>query len=221
MADVNSWNALIRFEDKFPEIDLGKIASISSRIKSLMVRSSSTLLNTDFIQLVGAQFMLEGLEHHHNRYMESVKKITSLLDFDGIDRARHDAAAWVNVVGQFQYFRRSAEDKKWGAVACPTSKKIVDFRNKYTGHRSIDFPQKESPFNFMFQALSLGPGPSFWHPRNIDTVGDGIGVTTVPDKDYFLIFKIQISDRWEQLNIEQDHLEVMNESLLLMERIFQ
>jgi hypothetical protein len=95
----------------------------------------------------------------------------------------HEAVAYVNRMGQFYYFIKSnlvtrALGGGDALASIPTITKYVVFRNKYSAHRSIDFPRDESEETQLLQALSLsrvwgrrmqlkpGGGESRW-PRHM------------------------------------------------------
>ena len=204
------WNdkRQLAFNDPFPDLELARIEPISLRVKALLARSNNALLHTDFIQIGGAQFILEAADYHYKNYLSNLSNCPDPWSAE-LARAKHDAVAWLNSVGQFNKFVVNA-GKKWTLFSTPIACRLVRFRNKYAAHRSIDDPRKESDTNLMFQAISFSSFATSFDPRG-KNLPDNPGLKWF-HRTFFLQFKMQFENGWESINIELDHLAFMEEA---------
>ena len=150
--------------DPCPDVELEDIPSLSLRAFALMIRRRShPLLSEHFLSVVGAIEMLSGLEYHQSNIVRLGHLLASAPWQDAIreeyeTNVFHEAVAYVNRMGQFYYFARSACVRKAlsGAAAhIPTIEKFIGFRMKYTAHRSIDAPRGEPDHVLEAQARSM------------------------------------------------------------------
>jgi hypothetical protein len=150
--------------DPCPGVELGDIPSLGVRAYALMIRRRGhPLLSEHFLNVVGAIEMLSGLHYHQSNIIRLGALLASAPWEDSVreeyeTNVFHEAVAYVNRMGQFYYFARSACVRKAlnGASAhIPTIEKFIGFRMKYTAHRSIDVPRGEAGHVLEAQARTM------------------------------------------------------------------
>jgi hypothetical protein len=161
LGDHYNW----RIEDLHPGKGVNSIFPIHERMMSVYTRiSNKDTLNISPLNIFSLVFAMEGLEYHRDNFSVLTAPINrhnsiprSHVERDTINKAKHEAVAYINVVGQAF---------KWiSSVDCtadaPTMEQIYKtFRNKHTAHRSVDDQRGESPAElklhlFVFQGLLL------------------------------------------------------------------
>src|SRR5689334_15872009 len=107
MAGANS----IRFfdvKDPKPESKLEDILPVSIRALSLLARNKTKpILDTNYVEIVGAIDMLEALDYHFTNFMKATEqlKTNEAINPKNLD---YEAVAYINRLGQFYYFTESA-----------------------------------------------------------------------------------------------------------------
>jgi len=125
---------------------LDAIITLSSRAFSLVARNQrKPLLQTGYINVMGAIEMLESLEYHHDNVVRIAAELGSGARVS-VTHVDHEVVAYLNRVGQFRYFAKS----RFVATAVPSVDALIPkisrfmiFRDKHTAHRSIDAPRKK------------------------------------------------------------------------------
>jgi hypothetical protein len=131
--------------------------SVSERAIALMMRNRNIpILNTDSLRIYGAVEMVAGMEYHHDNFVRLCRQRAGGQQGDDLC-FQHEAAAYLNRMGQFEKFVRSAFVKQVIPHAnIPTISRLMVFRNKYAAHRSIDDPWKgDTPESQVSHARSL------------------------------------------------------------------
>ena len=141
-----------RVEDPSPGIPIDEIVPISKKTWALLARhQGSPSLKTGFLNVYGAVDMIDGLEHHHSHFMALVDRLCALPAFTNESKVverqlRHEVVAYLNRMGQFYHFTKSAFVARHITDATnliPTIHKFKPFRDKHAAHRSIDIPRPE------------------------------------------------------------------------------
>ncbi len=141
-----------RLEDPAPGVPIDEIAPISMKTWALLARhQGSQSLKAGFLNIYGAVDMIDGLEHHHSHFMASVDRLCTVPAFTNESKAverqlRHEVVAYLNRMGQFFHFSKSAfvaERVTDATDFIPTIRKFKLFRDKHGAHRSLDVPRKE------------------------------------------------------------------------------
>lgn len=131
-----------------------------SKIQQLFAKNKNVrVLQEHEFELLGILDMVNGLEYHYKKFVrieknqrKHLKKImeTRLLWPDPPKNMIHEFVAYVNRLGQIYYMFISLWFKSYLAKEselvdlCPTILALMPFRNKFTAHRSIDAPRKET-----------------------------------------------------------------------------
>jgi hypothetical protein len=169
----------VRFhvEDPAPRTPLADIEPFTLRARSWLARVHRQFHIADglHLQLVGAIEILGALDYHRDRYMSNLSLLapyyerlrrqsqfeqlgqpshtrTTREEFDLLRTLDYEAVAYINRLGQFYYFARSAKVDS----LLPRINELVVFRHKHTAHRSIDVPKSESPDDLARQAMAFG-----------------------------------------------------------------
>src|SRR5262245_9863248 len=126
--DISKW----RTEDPSPGMELADIPTTSVRARALLARSKeSPVLRVGYLNFVGAIRMIEGLEYHHQRFLDIIAQLCrgDATARPGLD---HEATAYLNRLGQFCYFAGSkfVEGRVSDALdLIPTFEKLFIFRH--------------------------------------------------------------------------------------------
>lgn len=219
-----TWNV----PDPAPNVPICQIPRIADRAIALMVRNrSKPLQNTSFLQIFGAVEMVAGMEYHYDNFVRLSKQWASGQQGDELC-FRHEAAAYLNRMGQFEKFARSAFAKR--VIPCPdipTISGLMVFRNKYSAHRSIDASWKgDTPQSQVSHALSLSVlfGKIFTPRAGTPDINPGEPIRTREElikqtwSSNHLTFQIFDFEKEESINfcLELDHLKVMNEAEVIL-----
>ena len=212
-----------------PGTRLEAISPLSQRAYALMMRNrTKPALQEGFIHIIGAIEMLAGLEYHH----DNLVRLSGLLAAGKVlDETclYHEAVAYVNRLGQFHYFAKSALVAK--TVTEPLSKipiiqKFLPFRMKHAAHRSLDNPKKETENTQILQAMSLSrsvgrmmtlkPGAADILPPQGATV-DAAGLARFRQMQWqncYLTFQLFDQDAEAHLNLilEKEHPMISTEA---------
>lgn len=185
----NNWNV----PDNHSSKQLDEISPLSQRLQSRYARiENKNALRLSPANLLSLLDMFRALEYHYDNFTNFVRGMTpqDQSDEDGylIQKAKFEAAAYINTVGQIG---------DWTHAAGESCSKIDNiwktFRSKYTAHRSID--QQRSVDTDRARELHLGVFQGqYWN-------GDGD-----------LIFQIQLTEGdSHEINIRTDHATIQNE----------
>ena len=152
--------------DPRPGVPLDDIEPRYVRVLALLARRiDRPILKDNFLTVAGAASFLDGLEYHFARYVEIVTRAAA-GDESRSESVVHEVVAYMNRLGQFHYFATSDLLKPLvSGVATPTIDELLDFRMKFSAHRSLDKPRRESSATREAQALSLGGFGSMWQPK--------------------------------------------------------
>jgi hypothetical protein len=207
-----SWH----YEDENGAVPLGSIEIVSERIRSLLVRSKSPLVEDNFVQLVGIVDMASGLEYHYKSAFNHLKQGSEPLA--RMVFVQHDIVAWLNRLGQFYYFVQSELVKSFGLTQKITKiLTLLPLRNKNSAHRSIDAPRRNDEVSQLpYQALTFSPlVGTQWVRRDLDKSEPEVFDLLAT---HYLVFQITSEkDGVVELNIELDHLQVLSEMYACME----
>lgn len=223
LNDAENWY----YPDPWPEVELKDIPAVSDRATSLIARSKSPLLNSNFVQLAGLISILNGLDYHHGNYCRLVSQLVPVNAGSNDVRAlRHEAIAWLNRMGQFHAFTTSKLGKNTSS-ATPCMDSLLVFRHKHAAHRSIDAPRREDSAEAMIaQAMSMSDlGGQLWLPRPdfrwpADDAPDDAWATS--PATHFLGFQMATQSAGVQIQdlvVERDHQPVMLEAFTFLERL--
>ncbi|MEI6714367.1 MAG: hypothetical protein WCO60_11490 [Verrucomicrobiota bacterium] len=208
-----------RIEDPAPEVPLPEIQLISDRTKALIFRSSSPLLESDFVQIYGVTTILAGLEHHFTNFMTAFGQLRSIEE-PFPHAILHEAVAWLNRVGQLNAFRKSSLITKHVPMNdAPTIEYVMPFRNKHAAHRSVDDPKRsEDAHTRPLHALMFSDlGWRIWTPREAGQL-PGIDIK----QTHYLAFQIRLNGpESRNLVIERDHPKVLKEGYKLIEALLR
>jgi hypothetical protein len=226
MHSIKQW----KFPDPAPNIPICQISRVSERAIALMARNrDKPLLNTDFLRIYGAVEMVAGMEYHYENFVR-----LSMQWAAGQDELcfRHEAVAYLNRMGQFEKFARSAFAKQViPQPNIPTISRLMVFRNKYTAHRSIDVPRPEDTSDSQVshaRSLSTLFGKLFTPRAGTPVIDWKVDPpTTIEDaqkqvwSSNHLTFQIFDMKTKKAINfcLELDHLDVMNEAAVILEAL--
>jgi hypothetical protein len=201
--DPNNWS----IEDLHSSRSVDDILPIHERVMSIYARSSNKdALAIRPLNIFSLAFIMEGLEYHRDNFANltaPIKRDSAIprprKEQDAINKAKHEAAAYINVVGQAFAWVRSVGDN----ADAPTMEKIYKtFRSKHTAHRSVDARRGETPEElelhlFVFQGLLLNANSE-------------------------VIFQIQhpVGNSTE-LNLLQDHQKIVDEFMTVYKKHVQ
>lgn len=165
-----NWNII----DPCPNKELDNIKSFADRAVALYARNKINITN-GHLQIIGAIFMLKGLEYHYENFLNinsKIPKITSEqftkenLNNFLINREKslilsqnlaHEACAYLNRLGQFRKFYGS----KFAQNNSPKSligEILNTFRDNYSAHRKIDnekYKEQDLNVEILFSCGSL------------------------------------------------------------------
>jgi hypothetical protein len=195
---------LYSFIDRYPDLQLDEIETMSLRTYSLWSRNLERIkIDDGATNVIAALDTLEGLDYHIKNYIE-------MKEPENEKNQIHELNAYLNRMGQIYYFVNSEFCKRYTVRALDNIPKIIkikEFRDKVTAHRSIHYPHKEpkelrprQAITFMHFAPYLrlkGDKKQFWLPS--DSVDSGT------EYNYF--------------TPENDHKVIMAECYKLMEEI--
>jgi hypothetical protein len=232
--DINSWWVT----DEKPGIAIDTIEPISKRATCLIARNKSNhLLTTDFFRIQGTVDMMKGLDYHHANFMKIIEKL-AIVGMDGIGRdlqveLLHEATAYLNRLGQFYYFLTSDFVSKQFPTAeslAPTVTKFVIFRQKYSAHRSIDDPRKETTRIQTAHAYSMSSmGGKLFQPKP-NHIGGFTPTSSVPEMEEFIRNMWRNSYQQFQLitddpkgchnfSVEREHPTIMQETYVVLKLV--
>jgi hypothetical protein len=235
---IMSWKNIdnINFKDPYERLPLNEIHPLSERAVSHIARSRNLpILKESFVNIYGAVEMMQGLTYHHGRFMNLVEGCHTVVPtIQTAGAIRHEVVAYLNRLGQFWTFSRSALVKEYCATPeeiLPTFSKLIVFRNKYVAHRSIDMPKAEDTDGLqVMNAISLSIlGGQLFHPKPNLTAPDLSSVLLKKDSDWdelryslyknsylgFQIYDVKNSD-YVNFFIEQDHELIIREAYCLI-----
>ncbi|TRW89741.1 hypothetical protein [Candidatus Methylobacter oryzae] len=208
-------------DDPAPDCDLSDIETVSLRAKAMLVRSTSNLVRSDFVQLNGAVVMLSGMDYHYRNFVKLIQS-DNAQPRGCIEDLQHEAVAWVNRIGQFYYFSQSRfVNEHLPNIQTPRIDKILPFRMKHTAHRSIDSPKKEdSSYLQEFQALAFERhSRTLWVPRPSLSIDN---IETATHLTHFLAFQIPLSDgSYAEFALERDHPELIMEGYEILRNLLR
>lgn len=218
------WNV----KDPHSDEPLEEINPLSARAWSALIRSKDKdVVKDGFMNLVGAVDIMHGLEYHHNRFCTIVNAIADLPLLDSMSEHNkrylvHETVAYLNRLGQFNYFSSSTFVKdritNWTEIV-PTIMKFVRFRHKHSAHRSIDKPKEEdNPHLQRVHAWALSSiGPLGFAPKpgkkfslNKDIINNSKKMWT----ESYVSFQLLGDDDNDTLNlsIEREHPVFLSEA---------
>jgi len=222
--------------DPRPGVALDDIQPASERAFALLIRNrTKPLLKEGFVNIVGAIEMLSGLEYHHDNIVRLSERLASGTSLDETD-LNHEAVAYLNRLGQFHYFAKSALASKGlphATAIIPTVEKYMLFRMKHAAHRSIDRPQGETEDAQILQAISLtraagrmmtlkpGATNTFPAPGAIPDAGGMAEFRRLQWQSSYLTFQIYDEDGQTHINliIEKEHPQICREVYGLLSAI--
>lgn len=194
MEDHANWN----ISDNYPQEDIGNIFPISERMQSIYARiRDKANLNLSPLNILSVIDMVKALEYHHGNFKNYTADIPadflerSAADQEKIQNAKFEAIAYINTVGQVHGWLKSSSINMQQPMI---SEIYTSFRSKYTAHRSIDDPRKETNYEqelhmFVFRS-------QLWNANKE------------------LVFQIQkVAGNTVQLNILIDHQIILREVL--------
>jgi hypothetical protein len=230
MNNIDNWSLIDSHSDKA----INDIEPFSERAISLIARNrSKPLLKIGFINLMGAIEMLGGLEYHYDNIVRICSEIAegNRPDTAGIC-INHEAAAYINRIGQFYYFAISQFARLALAdpdSAIPTLCKFLVFRNKHTAHRSIDAPRGESETVKLYHARSVSSTlGSLFSAKKMALQVDlsKMATQTLEEKrrglwrDYYRTFQMVNEDGSSMdFTIQIEHPDIVREAYAVIERI--
>lgn len=199
-------------------VALGAIEPSASKVQSWLSRAVERPgfpLDRE-VQIRGAIDILSGLEYHHASFLDRLTPLKALMacvarpiaecplppppsgeERQALSTFQHEVVAYINRLGQLHYFAKSL-----GLLGClVNAESLLPFRNKYTAHRSVDYPQKnETEEEREAQAMTFGFGHTFIAGR--------------------LIFQIPVGKTYHQFNMQDDHPILMSEAVTMFEAIY-
>ena len=209
-----SWNVIDPFSDK----DLKEIESYADRALVLYARNKSAIGDSGHFEIFGAIRMLQGLEYHHNNFLEIDSKVERYdrikTDKDTVLRIesdpersknlnmlKHEIIAYLNRLGQFQEFYESdfSKDAIKG-VEKPTIKKSLGLRHNYTAHRAIDKKKNKTDQDY-YLAINFESSYLF----------NGKG-------DLMLQYQLPNGRFWN-FNMRESHNEIMKEAFNIVKAV--
>jgi hypothetical protein len=181
--------------------------------------------------------MLAGLEYHHDNI---VRLSDNLAAGAALDETwlYHEAVGYVNRLGQFHYFAKSALVAKavpMATATVPTIEKFLPFRMKHAAHRSIAGPRGESEDAQILQAMSftrstsrlttLKPGaPDLQFPPS--GVADAAVMAEFRQRqwrDSYLTFQLYDEERNVHINlvVQKEHPQIGGEAYGLLSTVIR
>ncbi len=98
---------------------------------------------------IGANSLIGGLNYHFNnfcmlndRLIINDGKVDVFKSDEIAKKMKHELVAYFNRMGQVYYLAKAEQVKQTKMI--PTIKKHVVFRQKYTAHRSSDYPENDN-----------------------------------------------------------------------------
>ena len=217
-------------EDPAPGEPIEDVNPLSKRAFKLVhdKKASSRLLTTNSINIVGAIDMMEGLDYHHQNYLELLRSVQlGNTTFRATKPSlTHEVVAYINRVGQFYHFAISAlisETIGDQDSSIATIKSIVRIRNKHTAHRSIDAPRRESEHEKERQAMLFSG--TFFNPRtgrSTDIDDSELDLDLIHKKlcqDSFVSFQFREEASYFNFSIEEQHSQVMTEAYEVVSKL--
>jgi hypothetical protein len=149
-------------------------------------------------------FMVKGLEYHYENFQKLVKNVTfpssglrSEADTSSIERAKLEAIAYINTIGQLYYWadRYFFPNRTLTMSRAPTIVRVTEsFRHKYSAHLSIDKHHREDSEQARALHLFAFIGGILW------------------DRDGNIILQIQkVVGEWIELNLINEHENILKE----------
>ncbi len=217
-------------EDPAPGEPIDHVNPLSKRAFKLVhdKKATSRLLTTNSINIIGAADMMEGLDYHHQNFMELFGDVQ--LGHTTFRASKpnltHEIVAYINRVGQFYHFAISAlihETIGSQDSNLTTIKSIVRVRNKHTAHRSIDAPRRESEFEKEEQAM-LFSGTIFSPRAGLSTkMNDSeLDMDVILQKlcqNSFVNFQFHEEAGFFNFSIEEQHPQVMSEAYAIVSKL--
>lgn len=218
MNNIKNWNII----DNYPHLSLNEIQPFSERAQSLFSRNkANSKIQEGYLHINGAIFIMKGMDHHFNNYLQSKSKLNdylqSLLKSSRImtenerinkEILYHEITAYFNRLGQYYHFSKSKfvtslNPKTETETVTPYIKRLMIFRNKHTSHRSIDYPRKKDT----------------QHQREAHAISL-MGGHLLIDKNNMIKFQIRNEEaECIEFTPEIEHDIIMNEAYLVLESI--
>lgn len=100
--------------DYYPKKSIEEILMYSDKARALYSRNEKKIAKGS-LQIIGAIFMLQGLDYHYNSFIKNISEIdsknhTDLLNPNKknfIENSAHEFIAYLNRLGQFEKFYKS------------------------------------------------------------------------------------------------------------------
>jgi hypothetical protein len=202
MNNFKTW----QIKDMYPDTPLLEINPISSRAYSLLSRNIESIKDKQgAVSIIGFLETLEGLDYHHNNFSE----------LSGSINLKHEITAYLNRIGQLHYFVVSEFTKKhilYPETLLPKIDNLIEFRHKNSAHRSLDKPSKgkyrETDEYRNRQAIAL--------LGFTDLIAQGKKQFIIPIQDEKTSETV-----WHYFTPETDHIEIMNQSYNLLEKLLE
>ena len=201
--------------DPSPTLRLSEIFPISARAQSWIARAStkSGFPQNRQTQIIGATFILSGLDYHHDNFLFRYASLSSYAERFVVPRnapwrfptpeesttlysLHHEAVAYINRLGQFYAFAKALDLHQY----LPRAEELMVFRHKHTAHRSIDAPRAADT-----------PDLQAWHAESFGFAQ--IWINSFP------VFQIPDSNRHIQFHMRDDHPVVMDEAFRVLQSI--
>lgn len=208
----NSWH----YDDNNPGIELEEVSPYSERARSVYSRNKSNpRVEHGYLNLSGAINMMDGMEYHYQNIVSFTNDIYSEADQaqfsnsiernrDVIRKSKHEIIAYINRAGQFYHFVDSKFVKSIfpdSVGAIPLIKKLKNFRDKYTAHRSIDKPRTDDNGRELYHEVVFGSS------------------ACVFSKERNIIVQISTKDGWFGFDIIKEHEKVGKEAYQLIKAL--
>jgi hypothetical protein len=225
------------FQDCHPDLALKDIDPLSRRAMVLLVRNQNNRApKAGQMHILGAIDMLDALEYHHAAHMRVIGQLaqTPLMSGETETLRRnllHEVMAYLNRMGQFYYFARSAFVKQFvpdPEAFIPTHLRIKRFRDKHSAHRSLDAPRPEdTPHHQHVHAWALSSfGGWLFAPKPATARADGsqaIGLRFLSPERMWLgaYHQLQLYDEDDCLNfsMEREHPLIAEEAYKLLDAL--
>jgi hypothetical protein len=196
---------MLTTKDKHIGVPLEEIYPISERLYSFYARNSSKIkIKGKEINVVGAMEILEAMDYHYSNFI-------SLRNSENNINQTHDVVAYLNRMGQFFTFADSEFCKGFSLSKnqLPKISELILFRHKAASKRNIDLKNSDSKYLKEAQAYSL---------LSINTkmfLGKKEYWLPLPNKEK----NINSVSNWIKFRPEDDHLIIMEESYLFLEKL--
>jgi hypothetical protein len=216
-------------------VALEDILPLSARARALVVRSRQrSLLKVGFINIAGAIEMLAGMEYHHRNLVRTCLELGE-GETDDETAPDHEAVAYVNRMGQFYFFAKSAlitNAVKDPLALIPTIVNFAVFRMKHSAHRSIDAPKPRdtdglqwsharSMSSSMGRMMLLKPGKEATQVLPAGPIDERAWRAHKSElwRKNYLTFQIHDGDTGSRKNltIETDHAVIASEAYALIQ----